>query len=235
MEEAFEERRGIYRPNEHRRRLVEIAYQLQDTGDPQNQNLSIEILKTAREIASMTMQNSTPPPNVLRALDTLLKKSGIRYCLIGGMAVNVHSSPRGTEDIDVLVERLPPGEITKDKTFMRSLGFYPTQSRTGSVLVIDHNDGFVECLLADTALKKHAIDHSRLHSVMGQSIRVATAEDVVALKIVAIENNPSRRSDDAQDIAVLFAASKLSAKHVIEFLTKEQQKILQDIFDMRGE
>lgn len=56
----------------------------------------------------------------LRRVVEALDASGIRYGLAGGLAVSIYTSPRATEDIDILIGQ---GDLERASTALSPLGF----------------------------------------------------------------------------------------------------------------
>ncbi len=223
--------RPVYRQaTAHKMGLTAIAYELFDRGE---QDLGEQLLKLSREITSMTIAQGVPEPSVIRSADLLFRDLKIDYCLIGGMAVNVHATPRGTEDVDILVNELPPVERTKNRQYMGRFGFYPAVSRTGGHLVLDKDNGYVECFPAmGDPLREEALAKAREEDVMGMPIKVVTPAFLIGLKVAAIHDKPSRRHKDGQDILAVYLAQKPSLTKVQSLLGGAEQAILKDV--LRG-
>ncbi len=133
-------------------RLVALAYE---------NNLS-EVLEITRVIRANTISSSLPEPVLLRDTILLLESSGIRYALIGGLAVNVHGVPRGTEDIDFLVDDLPD---LGNKALLKKFNFYG--GKRSIFTTLDHKTGVVDLLLAHTKIRQFAMKNFhkiRIHS-----------------------------------------------------------------------
>jgi hypothetical protein len=52
---------------------------------------------------SMFFQKRSPQHQTMRRLAKRLKKAGISYAVMGGMAVNAHGAERTTKDVDILL------------------------------------------------------------------------------------------------------------------------------------
>jgi len=57
---------------------------------------------------------------LLGALDT----SGVAYCVVGGLAVNLHGIPRTTYDVDLVVAR-NAANLARTEALLRGLGLTP--------------------------------------------------------------------------------------------------------------
>jgi hypothetical protein len=147
----------------------------------------------------------------------LLRARRIRFCVIGGLAVNAYSEPVVSLDLDIVVEegRLAPliGDLPAScrvKEFPNSLNIdWP-----GSDLRIQvHKDPRYQAYLAG----------ARMKDVLGYRIPVARAEDVLQGKAWAAldgSRRPSKRQKDLADILRLLesrpALRKSLPKEILE-------------------
>lgn len=216
----------------HRFKLTRMAYTLLDRGETDTGN---EILQISREITSMTLNGSVPPPSVLRAIDLFLTDQRIAYCLIGGMAVNVHARPRETSDVDVLVEKIPDTKALRDRAYMGRFGFYPARSYSGGHLILDRDDGSVECLPVGSDLMRiAALSSARKHDVAKMQIRVVSPAFLIGLKIRAIASNQKRWSKDSQDILAVHLSKRPDLKRVVPMLDEKERRLLLKIIPSFG-
>ena len=65
------------------------------------------------------------------AITSALQGAGVRYLVVGGLAVAAHGYLRFTKDVDLVVE-LAPDNIERAFTALRSLGYKPTVPITSS-------------------------------------------------------------------------------------------------------
>jgi predicted nucleotidyltransferase len=131
-------------------------------------------------------------PALLASLTRGLRAAGLPFMLIGGQAVLVHGRPRLTEDIDLTLgvgpERLDdllraclladlrvlpadPAAFVAE-TFVLPARHEPTGMR-------------VDCIFSSTAYERAAIERAELIPVGGESVPVATAEDLLVHKLFA--------------------------------------------------
>lgn len=207
--------------------LTGMAYHLIEKGDA---STGKKLLQAAREITSMTLNGSVPPPSVLRSIDLLLSDQRIKYCLIGGMAVNVHARPRATADVDVLVAALPEQAALRDRDYIRRFGFYPAKSHTGKHLILDRDDGNVECLPVGVDRLRHAaLASARKHRTAGMIIPVVSPAFLIGLKVCAIANNPKRWKNDSQDILAVHLSKRPDLTRMSTLLSAKERVILDEI------
>ena len=145
---------------------------------------------------TITMDHS----NLLDQLISILSEHGIRYCVIGGQAVNAYAEPVVSLDLDVVVAAHQLGELEtvlqhpfKVERFPNSLNI----SLTGSDLRVQIQ---TDPRYADF------LERAELRSILGLELPVASLEDLLQGKIWAIQDpsrRPSKRLKDLADIARL--------------------------------
>lgn len=207
--------------------LRSLADKLFDIGQD---DLAHEALGVSMHLMARTISGSIPPRSLLQNLILLLNDNGCNYAVIGGMAVNVHGTPRGTEDINLLVDKFPPADRLSDANYMRRFGFYKAKSATGTVLEIGprQGDGFVQLLLANSELFRWALRTAQPERILSAIIPVITPHAVIALKAHAIQINDSRRAKDSADIVSVVHTSHvrdLKAK-IKDHITDEEWAIV---------
>jgi hypothetical protein len=121
--------------------------------------------------------------------------SGVRYCLIGGLALAHHSIPRQTQDVDVLV-------LSEDIPQVQQLLQGHEQRGTAVVLIFQIGDTRIDVLPANLRAKRAAV----LNAVEGMMddlpVKVASLRDLILLKLWAIPDRPERvkRMQDQTDV-----------------------------------
>ncbi len=136
----------------------------------------------------------------LEQLIACLNEHGIRYCVIGGQAVNAYVEPVVSLDLDIVVaadqlDRIEPllAERFRVTRFPHSLNV----SLAGSDLraQIQTDPRYAEF-----------VDHASAQDVLGLVLPVARIEDVLQGKVWAAQDatrRPSKRQKDLADIARL--------------------------------
>lgn len=145
---------------------------------------------------TITMDHS----NLLENLISLLHEQGIRFCVIGGQAVNAYVEPLVSLDLDlvVAVEQLEQVEVLFEshfdvKRFPHSLNISVSGSDLRVQIQTDKRySSFVEQAVTRT--------------VLGMELPVASVQDVLQGKIWAaldLERRGSKRQKDLADISRL--------------------------------
>jgi hypothetical protein len=144
----------------------------------------------------------------LRSVVSVLEASGTRYALIGGVAMQLYSrEPRTTLDIDLAVakyDQIPSAALTKagfvhegrdpHSDNWRAPGSAPREQRTA--IRFSSEDVGIE----------DAVSRARTIDAGGFQLRLATAGDLLVLKLAAAEEprrRPSKRRQDLLDIITL--------------------------------
>jgi predicted nucleotidyltransferase len=144
------------------------------------------------------MTITTDQSNLLETLISLLKEQGIRYCVIGGQAVNAYVEPLVSLDLDlaVAVDQLEQVAALLESHFdVRRFPHRLNIGMPGSDLRVqvqtdERYGSFVE--------------RAGTRTVLGMTLPVASVEDVLQGKIWAVldpERRGSKRQKDLADIA----------------------------------
>ncbi len=149
--------------------------------------------------------------NLLESLIGLLNAHGIRYCVIGGVAVNAYAEPIVTLDLDLVVavdqidqvQSLLAQSFTV-KPFAHSLNI----SVPGSDLRVQ--------VQTDPRYAEF-VQGCQIRQVLGLSLPVASLENVLQGKIWAVqdpERRASKRQKDLADISRLLEEYPQMREHV---------------------
>lgn len=160
-----------------------------------------------------------PPKPFARALADLTRELGVfgsRWYLFGAQAAIFYGSARATQDIDVTVEAGPE----RATSLVEALSsFHPRvpastvaelASRTRVVPLVHASTAIpVDVVLAGPGLEELFLDRRLTRRVAGVSLPIASAEDIVLMKLIA------GRPTDLQDAAAIVRAQPgLDRDHV---------------------
>ena len=141
----------------------------------------------------------------------LLKQSGIRYCVIGGQAVNAYAEPLVSLDLDIAValEQVDQAEeLMRENFHVERFPFSINVSAAGSDLRLQlHTDPPYAAF----------VERAVVREVLGVSLPVAGAADVLQGKVWAASDEtrrPTKRSKDLLDIARLLETEPGLRDHV---------------------
>ncbi|MDL1944861.1 hypothetical protein FBQ99_21245 [Chloroflexi bacterium CFX2] len=145
---------------------------------------------------TVTMDHS----NLLESLIELLKKHEVRFCVIGGQAVNAYAEPLVSLDLDlaVAVDQIDKVQALFEKYFV--------VKRFPHSLDVTIPDSDVRVQIQTDERYGLFIERASTRSVLGMELPVASVEDVLQGKIWAAmdsERRGSKRQKDLADIARL--------------------------------
>jgi hypothetical protein len=141
--------------------------------------------------------------DLLDRLVALLSDHGIRYCVVGGQAVNAYAEPVVSLDLDLVIagDQLPQAEALLRQTFVVE-GFPHSLkvSLPGSDLRVQ--------IQTDPQYAAF-VDRAEVWELLGLRLPVASLQDVLQGKVWAASDptrRPSKRQKDLADIARLLEA-----------------------------
>lgn len=146
---------------------------------------------------------------VLEKLLTNFERLNIRYALMGGFALGLWGYGRATADVDFLAHR---DDMDKVDAVMKGLGYecrYKSDnvSQYLSPLKIFGEVDFIHAFRETSlAMLRNAEEKTIFNGDL--KIRVLKPESLIAFKLQAVKNNPSRTSVDLQDIKKLAEINK---------------------------
>ncbi|MBN8458942.1 MAG: nucleotidyl transferase AbiEii/AbiGii toxin family protein [Verrucomicrobia bacterium] len=149
--------------------------------------------------------------NLVRIV-TALDAKGIRYALIGGMAMAMRGVQRATLDLDFI---LLSDDLDESDAILHSMG-YDCAFRSANVTHYQGRNialGRVDFLHAFRPATLGMLERAqRLPLTSECSIPVVHLEDLIGLKIQAACNDPSRRIGDWNDIHLLVSHAGLTGQ-----------------------
>ena len=136
-----------------------------------------------------------------------LQREGIRYALIGGIAASVRGQPRATADVDLVIaadvdRALMLLRALPDSSFLPLFAGVEEVVERAFILPMRHlTTGIkVDLAIGLSGFEQQAIARAEPIDVSGHTISVATAEDLILLKLLA------GRPQDEQDIRGILMA-----------------------------
>jgi Nucleotidyl transferase AbiEii toxin, Type IV TA system len=141
--------------------------------------------------------------NFLERLIAVLDQHGIRYCVVGGQAVNAYVEPLVSLDLDLVVaaKQLREVETLLSKEFnLKRFPYSLNVSSTGSDLRVQ--------IQTDPRYSEF-VQRAQPGAILGMAFPVANLEDVLRGKIWALqdpERRGSKRQKDLADVARLIEA-----------------------------
>jgi len=154
--------------------------------------------------------------SVLVEIHTALRDAAIDHALIGGLALAAHGAARATTELDLLADAERADDVDR---IVRARG-YDCLHRTQEVAnyaSADRPKGRVDFLFARRPHGRAMLARAREHPILGESVRVVDAADLIGLKVQSSSNDPSRRHRDLADVERLLRAAELDLGRVREY------------------
>jgi len=164
---------------------------------------------------------------VFKNLLSAFKEQKITYALIGGLALGAWGVPRGTVDIDFLVQS---DDMVRVDAIMKHLG-YECKYKTDNVsqyLSPLNIFGEVDFLHAFRTYSIEVLQRAEERKLFKQSlsVKVVQIEDLIGFKLQAMANNESRKALDLADIDHLISLHQ-------DTIDWDQMETYFDLFDFK--
>lgn len=136
-----------------------------------------------------------------------LNRLGVRFALIGGLALTPHKVIRATQDIDLLIDSISADRIDQQ---LLQLGYrcVHRSADAGNYLRADER---VDFLYAHRPAARHLLASAAEFTTPFGVLRVVSPEGLIGFKLQALTNDPSRTQDLA-DIRALIRANRSTLK-----------------------
>ncbi len=150
------------------------------------------------------MSEPSPLESLARAA-AILSERGVRFALVGGLAVSVRGEVRFTRDVDLAIAVTGDREVERIVLAMSGSG-YRTRTlveqdavgRIATVRLLGPDGVVVDLLAASSGIEAEVVQNARTVDLPPAGvIAVAQAEELIALKTLSMT---PRRAQDAIDI-----------------------------------
>jgi hypothetical protein len=131
-----------------------------------------------------------------------LNAAGMRFALIGGLALAAHKVVRATSDVDLLAPAGNAGDIDAIAT---KLGYHCIH-RSVDVANYLRGDERLDLLFASRPVALRLLAEARERATTFGALHVVSAEGLIGFKLQALANDP-RRTQDLEDIRALLRAN----------------------------
>ena len=175
----------------------------------------------AAEVSSAAMQFD----EVLRTWKEFFEREGVRYALIGGLAMSAWGSSRSTDDVDFVVEAAAQPLVLE---FAEAQGFEALHVSTG---YSNHQRGGdkLDFMYVDPSTAEQIFDHAAKKTFVGDiPLQVASPEHLAAMKAIAIKSAPRRAFRDMHDVGLLLRLPGVDRKFIRDYF---ERKGLLDVFN----
>jgi hypothetical protein len=147
----------------------------------------------------------------LMDMATELRTRGISFALVGGLAVSVRGEPRFTADVDLAIAVPGDREVESLVLDLRGRGYevralveHDTRNRVATVRLRNKYGIVVDLLAASSGVEPEIVAAATPVAIEGVGqIPIATAEDLLATKVLAM--TPRREQDrlDARNLLLV--------------------------------
>jgi hypothetical protein len=159
-------------------------------------NRSPKNLMTNKEFVNRLANGKS---DIIQVFLDILSKTGSRYCLIGGLAVNAYVEPVVSLDLDVVAATENVDAICKAA---KEQGMKIEQFEHSVNLTSANSDLRIQ-LQQDPRYQKF-VSNADSKNVLGYTMRVARIEDVLQGKVWAYMDKTRRKSKRQKDLADIF-------------------------------
>jgi len=137
--------------------------------------------------------------DIIQLFLDILSKTGSRYCLIGGLAVNAYVEPVVSLDLDIVAAIEDIGAICK----AAKEHDLKVEEFEHSVNITSESSDLRIQLQADPRYQRFVLS-AEDRTVLGYTMKVARLEDVLEGKVWAYMDKARRRSKRQKDLADIF-------------------------------
>lgn len=157
---------------------------------------------------------------VLKTFADFFEKEGIRYAVIGGLAMQAWGASRFTKDVDVAVRRTDRDAVVG---FAESLGYETLHLGEGYSNHHNPNRDFgrLDFMYLDDVTAQRVFDAATNKQIVGDVIApVASAEHLAMMKGLAIKSSPDRIRYEGEDVRLLLNVPGVDKEAVREYFDR---------------
>jgi len=132
-----------------------------------------------------------------------LNDAGVKFALIGGLALAAHKVVRATRDVDLLIDSRDADEVDR---LLERLG-YQRLYRSADAGNHLRGDERVDLLYASRAIARRLLMTAAERKTSFGLLRVVNAEGLIGFKLQGFVND-ARRTQDLEDIRALLRANR---------------------------
>jgi hypothetical protein len=154
---------------------------------------------------------------VLRTFSEFFEREGVRFAVVGGLAVHAWGGSRYTKDVDVLIERSDRERVL---AFAESMG-YETLNVNESFSNHEHSDprlGRIDILYVNHETAEKMFAATSVKPIVGDyEGPVASPEHLAMMKGLAMKNFPHRTLYEPEDVRILLAVPGVNRDAVRDY------------------
>jgi hypothetical protein len=170
---------------------------------------------------------------VLAEVEAAFAAHGVRWAVVGGVAISLWGIARLTDDLDFVV---PGDQEDSAVAALESIGFSVFRRTVGFANFARASDspGRIDLLFVRGQTAIDLFSRVGQRSAGTQVLPVVHAEHLVAMKLFAISRNPGRRARDLEDIRGLLARGAVDGPTILRYLERYGQRPLAAELGIRG-
>ncbi|MDI6840710.1 MAG: hypothetical protein QMD71_07690 [bacterium] len=156
--------------------------------------------------------------DLLQEFLDILNAQNVKFCIIGGLAVNAYAEPVVSLDLDVVIS------ANQLDVLLKILGKRFSITKKSHSINLRTNKSDLRIQLKTDPRYQKFLTHSKIKTVLGYKLPVACIEDVLHSKIWAykdITRRPSKRQKDLADIMRLIEVNPKLLKLLPNSLRKQ--------------
>lgn len=158
--------------------------------------------------------------NALKRLAAHLSAGGSPWAVIGGLALAAHGAGRLTHDLDVVTERRVQDDLI---AHLESLGYETLHVSAGysNHAHTDSSMGRIDVVYVDGETSRSLFGEAREEEILpGVRVQVPRAEHLIAMKVLAAKNDPTRRLQEMADVVALMRACSIDPITVRQYFAR---------------
>ena len=133
--------------------------------------------------------------DILQILLTALSELGVKYCVIGGLAVNAYTEPVVSLDLDIVITTQKINMVCKTVS-----NKFKIEHFEHSINLSSKNSDLRIQLQTDPRYQDF-VNKAKIRTILGYKMKVACVEDVLKGKIWAYSDEQRRASKRQKDLA----------------------------------
>ena len=149
-------------------------------------------------------------------------REGIPFAIVGALALHTYGYSRATNDVDLLVGRDAQDRLVE---FLEKRGFETLHRSDGYSNHLHANPdlGRLDVIYVDADTRGKLFAEARPASLAGMRVVVPKPEHLVAMKIHAMKNDPSRAFQEMADIQFLMRLPGVDRGQIREYFERSGQ------------
>ena len=165
---------------------------------------------------------------IIPELVSFFFKKSYMFAIAGAFSLHAYGLSRATSDLDFIVELKCQSDLLN---FLEGLGYETLHCSTGYSNHVHpiSSLGRLDFIYVDEKTAKIIFSEAQKHlTLFGCKIPVPRPEHIIALKVLAIKNDPSRTFKEMADIQFLMELPGIDHEMVKNFFAKQK---MMDIYD----